>query len=84
MIQNFPLALEIRELTKQFDRRAVDGLDLGVRAANFKSCSSPIAPAKKPQRWRMVTRLPKLERELIARVTEMVIRIKRNRRMLRN
>jgi ABC-2 type transport system ATP-binding protein len=32
---DFPLALEVRGLRKSFERPAVDGLDLAVRAGEF-------------------------------------------------
>ena len=39
-------ALQVRGLTKRFDRVAVDALDLTVRAANSMRCSGPTAPAR--------------------------------------
>jgi ABC-2 type transport system ATP-binding protein len=51
-----PLALEIRELTRRFDRPAVDGLDLGVRAGEFYTLLGPNG-AGKTTTLRMVTGL---------------------------
>src|SRR5271163_4759826 len=56
-----PLALEIRELAKQFDRPAVDGLDLGVRGGEFYILLGPNG-AGKTTTLRMVTGLLKPDR----------------------
>jgi ABC-2 type transport system ATP-binding protein len=61
MTQNPPLALEIRELAKQFDRPAVDGLNLGVRAGEFYILLGPNG-AGKTTTLRMVTGLLKPDR----------------------
>ena len=58
---SLPLALEIRELTKQFDRPAVDGLDLEVRAGEFYILLGPNG-AGKTTTLRMVTGLLKPDR----------------------
>ena len=44
--QKFPPALEIRSLTKSFDRPAVNGLDLTVRAGEFYSLLGPNGAGK--------------------------------------
>jgi ABC-2 type transport system ATP-binding protein len=44
--QKFPPALEIRGLTKSFDRPAVSGLDLTVRAGEFYSLLGPNGAGK--------------------------------------
>src|ERR1700752_774716 len=49
-------ALEVRDLTKRFDRVAVDGLDLTVRAGEFYSLLGPNG-AGKTTTLRMVTGL---------------------------
>ena len=54
-------ALEIRGLTKQFDRPAVDGLDLTVRAGEFYTLLGPNG-AGKTTTLRMVTGLLKPDR----------------------
>jgi ABC-2 type transport system ATP-binding protein len=41
-----PLALEIRDLAKRFDRPAVDGLDLAVRAGEFYALLGPNGAGK--------------------------------------
>src|SRR5258708_29940922 len=41
-----PLALEIRGLVKRFERPAVDGLDLAVRAGEFYSLLGPNGAGK--------------------------------------
>src|SRR5438045_6579408 len=47
MNQHHPLAaLEIRALTKRFDRPAVDGLDLTVRAGEFYTLLGPNGAGK--------------------------------------
>jgi ABC-2 type transport system ATP-binding protein len=51
-----PLALEIRGLVKRFDRPAVDGLDLAVRAGEFYTLLGPNG-AGKTTTLRMVTGL---------------------------
>jgi ABC-2 type transport system ATP-binding protein len=51
-----PHALEIRALVKRFDRPAVDGLDLGVRAGEFYTLLGPNG-AGKTTTLRMVTGL---------------------------
>src|SRR6266852_7130824 len=53
-----PLALEIRGLAKRFDRPAVDGLDLAVRAGEFYSLLGP-NDAGKTTTLRMVAGLLK-------------------------
>src|ERR1700751_4372310 len=49
-----PFALEIRDLAKHFERPAVDGLDLTVRAGEFYALLGPNG-AGKPTTLRMVT-----------------------------
>src|SRR6476661_8339141 len=44
--QKFPSALEIRGLMKSFDRPAVDGLDLTVRAGEFYTLLGPNGAGK--------------------------------------
>jgi ABC-2 type transport system ATP-binding protein len=51
-----PYALEIRALVKRFERPAVDGLDLGVRAGEFYALLGPNG-AGKTTTLRMVTGL---------------------------
>src|SRR5215831_5182607 len=60
-----PLALEIRGLTKRFERPAVDGLDLGVPAGQFYTLLGPNG-AGKTTTLRMVTGLLKPDRGSIA------------------
>ena len=62
MTENSPLsALEIRGLSKQFDRPAVDGLDLEVRAGEFYTLLGPNG-AGKTTTLRMVTGLLRPDR----------------------
>ncbi len=61
----YPLALEIRGLAKRFDRPAVDGLDLQVRAGEFYVLLGPNG-AGKTTTLRMVTGLLKPDRGGIA------------------
>jgi ABC-2 type transport system ATP-binding protein len=66
MTQNsFSPALEIRGLAKQFDRPAVDGLDLRVRAGEFYSLLGPNG-AGKTTTLRMATGLLKPDRGSIS------------------
>jgi ABC-2 type transport system ATP-binding protein len=66
MNQTSPLlALDIRGLTKKFDRPAVDGLDLRVRAGEFYSLLGPNG-AGKTTTLRMATGLLKPDRGSIA------------------
>jgi ABC-2 type transport system ATP-binding protein len=60
-----PAALEIRGLTKRFDRPAVDGLDLGVRAGEFYALLGPNG-AGKTTTLRMVIGLLRPDRGSIA------------------
>jgi ABC-2 type transport system ATP-binding protein len=59
------LALEVRGLAKRFDRPAVDGLDLSVRAGEFYTLLGPNG-AGKTTTLRMVTGLLKPDRGTIA------------------
>src|SRR5258708_13788857 len=62
MTKNSPFpALEVRGLAKQFDRPAVDGLDLEVRAGEFYTLLGPNG-AGKTTTLRMVTRLLRPDR----------------------
>src|ERR1700720_2765401 len=59
------LALEIRGLAKKFDRPAVDGLDLAVRAGEFYTLLGPNG-AGKTTTLRMTTGLLKPDRGMIS------------------
>lgn len=60
-----PLALDVRGLAKRFDRPAVDGLDLTVRAGEYYTLLGPNG-AGKTTSLRMITGLLKPDRGTIA------------------
>src|ERR1700720_689064 len=65
MDQDASFALEIRGLTKSFEKPAVDGLDLSVRTGEFYTLLGPNG-AGKTTTLRMITGLLKPDRGSIA------------------